>query len=59
MAHLMLFLFFLFFFFWHCIIGLYFYIFLFLHITRASPHLTPYHLKGKKGVCHLKNYGLT
>jgi hypothetical protein len=28
----------------------------------VSPHLTPYHLKGKKGVCrlespyHLKNY---
>jgi hypothetical protein len=41
---------------------LYSYIFLFLHITMVSPHLTPFHLKGKKGVCrlespyHLKNY---
>jgi hypothetical protein len=35
--------------FWPCIIGLYFYIFLFFHITKASPRLTPYRLKGKKG----------
>jgi hypothetical protein len=33
---------------------IYFYIFLFLHITKASPRLTPYHLKGKKGVGRLK-----
>jgi hypothetical protein len=42
---------------------IYFYIFLFLHITKASPRLTPYRLKGKKGVgrlrtsYRLKNYG--
>jgi hypothetical protein len=42
---------------------IYFYIFLFLHITKASPCLTPYRLKGKKGVgrlrtpYRLKNYG--
>jgi hypothetical protein len=36
------------------IIG-YFYIFLFLHITKASPRLTPYRLKGKKGVCRLES----
>jgi hypothetical protein len=29
------------------------YIFLFLHITKASPRLTPYRLKGKKGVRRL------
>jgi hypothetical protein len=46
-----------------CIIRLYSYIFLFLYITKASPHLTLYHLKGKKGVrrlespYRLKNYG--
>jgi hypothetical protein len=48
--------------FWPCIIELYFFFFLFLHITKVSPHLTPYRLKGKKGVrrlespYHLKNY---
>jgi hypothetical protein len=40
--------------FWPCIIGLYFYIFLFLHISKASPYLTAYHLKGKKVVRHLE-----
>jgi hypothetical protein len=61
-VHVMFFSFFLSFF-WPCIIGLYFYIFLFLHISKASPHLTPYLLKGKKVVCRLespyrlKNYG--
>jgi hypothetical protein len=39
------------------------YILLFLHISKASPRLTPYRLKGKKGVgrlrmpYRLKNYG--
>jgi hypothetical protein len=33
---------------------IYFYIFLFLHITKASPRLTPYRLKGKKGVGRLR-----
>jgi hypothetical protein len=33
---------------------IYFYIFLFLHITKASPHLTLYRLKGKKGVGRLR-----
>jgi hypothetical protein len=39
------------------------YILLFLHISKVSPRLTLYRLKGKKGVCcldspyHLKNYG--
>jgi hypothetical protein len=38
-------------------------IFLFLYINKASPRLTPYRLKGKKGVGRLrtpyllKNYG--
>jgi hypothetical protein len=32
--------------FWPCIIGLYFYNLLFLHISKASPCLTPYRLKG-------------
>jgi hypothetical protein len=41
--------------FWPCIIRVYFYIFLFLHITKASPHLTPYRLKGKKGVRRLES----
>jgi hypothetical protein len=51
--------FFLFFFFGLVLLN---YIFLFLHITKASSHLTPYQLKGKKGVCclessyRLKNY---
>jgi hypothetical protein len=31
----------------------YCYIFLFLYITKASPRLTLYHLKGKKGVRRL------
>jgi hypothetical protein len=50
--------------FWPFITGLYSYFFLFLYITKASPHLTPYHLKGKKGVrrlelpYRLKNYGI-
>jgi hypothetical protein len=50
-------------FFWPCIIRLYSNIFLFLYITKASPRLTLYHLKGKKGVrrlespYRLKNYG--
>jgi hypothetical protein len=41
----------------------YSYIFLFLHITKASPRLTLYRLKGKKGTrrlespYRLKNYG--
>jgi hypothetical protein len=48
--------------FWACIIRLYFYNFLYLHISKVSPRLTPYHLKDKKVVCrlespyHLKNY---
>jgi hypothetical protein len=33
---------------------IYFYIFLFLHITKASSRLTPYRLKGKKGVGRLR-----
>jgi hypothetical protein len=33
------------------------YILLFLHISKSSPHLTLYLLKGKKGVYRLKNYG--
>jgi hypothetical protein len=36
-------------FFWPCIIRLYSNIFLFLYITKASPRLTLYRLKGKKG----------
>jgi hypothetical protein len=31
----------------------YWIIFLYLHITKASPRLAPYHLKDKKGVCRL------
>jgi hypothetical protein len=31
-----------------------FYCFYFLHISKASPRLTPYRLKGKKGVGRLR-----
>jgi hypothetical protein len=43
------------FFFFGLVLLEYFYIFLFLHITKASPHLTPYRLKGKKGVRRLES----
>jgi hypothetical protein len=33
----------------------YWIIFLYLHITKASPRLAPYHLKDKKGVCRLES----
>jgi hypothetical protein len=58
MAHVTLFLFFFFSLFWSCIIVLYSYIFLFLYITKASSHLTPYRLKDKNGYVsyRLKNY---
>jgi hypothetical protein len=45
--------FFCFLLFWPYIIGLYYDIFLFLYITKASPRLTLYRLKDKKGVRRL------
>jgi hypothetical protein len=36
-------------------LGLFFYNFPILHITKASLHLTPFRLEGKKGVCRLKS----
>jgi hypothetical protein len=53
--------FFCFLLFWPYIIGLYSDIFLFLYITKASPRLTLYRLKDKKGgpsPYRLKNYAL-
>jgi hypothetical protein len=36
-------------------LGLFSYIFLFLHITKASLHLTPFRLEGKKGFVTLSH----
>jgi hypothetical protein len=47
---------FLFFLFFPPFFTLYYsYIFLFLHITKASPHLTLYRLKGKQGARRLES----
>jgi hypothetical protein len=55
MAHVMFFFIFLFFSpFLASIIDYISIYFLFLHISKTSPRLTPYRLKGKKGVCRLE-----